>query len=160
MKKLKSKQKIYEAFASDELARLQDIIIFQNSDGSYSLYNKYIITPLDKHEFVVTAHNSGLEKKFNMLKNATAWCVYDKLNKFSGANRIQELDGRMAGADVDFLNHQRLFKKATSQEDQLIFAAKMTEDRSRKNLMLEELQSYTSLSKNWQIKRFMTKPEQ
>lgn len=140
--------------ARPDLSSLQDIIIFQDSDGSYRLFNKYIITKISQYEFKVTTENTALDLTFNTLKNATAWCIFDKRDKFYDANRIHELDNKLGGIDIDIQVHARLMNKAPKSDDKLIFAAKITEDRLKKKQMVDILASYTSDSHTWQTKRY------
>ena len=141
-----------------EMKNLQDLVIFQDETGDYNLFNKYVIHRQSKSEYVVTLNLSDTKHTFNSLKNATAWCIFDKRNKFYESRRILELDNKLGGVDVDISVHQKLFKKAKTDEDQLIFIAKLNEDRIKKQLMTEELESYTDDSKHWQSDRFERKP--
>lgn len=137
-----------------QITDLQDLVIFQDADGSYSLFSKYIITKLSSYEFVVTAPPSSMAISFGTLRNATAWCIMDKRNSLYEARRIQELDLALTGIDVGLTQHQRLLKKAKTSDDQLIYFAKLTEERLRKTRILNELNGYVANTKAWQTKRF------
>jgi hypothetical protein len=136
-----------------ELTDLMDVVIFMENDGSYNLFSKYIITKLN-NEFRVTTSNTDLDLRFSTLQNATAWCIFHKQNKIVDANRIYELDIKLGGINVELMNHSRLYKKAKTQPDQLIYVAKLTEDRFKKRNILSELQIFTRASKTWQNKRY------
>ena len=60
--------------------------------------------------------------------------------------------------DIDIQIHQKMFKKAKSSDDQLIYLAKLTEDQIKKRMMTDELDRYTKESKSWQNRRFEQKP--
>jgi len=150
--------KLQKMIPQTELNSLQDLIIFQDESGDYNLFNKYVIRRQSKSEYVVTMILSDTLHTFNSLKNATAWCIFDKRNKFYEARRILELDNKLGGVDVDILIHQKLFKKAKTEDEQLIYIAKLNEDRIKKKLMTDELDSYTNDSKHWQSNRFERKP--
>lgn len=146
--------RIQKIITAPELALLQDLIIFQETDGSYQLFNKYVIQKMALSEYKVTVSTSDAACIFTSLKNATAWCIFDKRNKFYETRRILELDTKLVGIEVDILVHLSLFKKAKTSDDQLIYVAKLREDRIRKKMMTEELESYTADSKEWQSRRF------
>lgn len=139
---------------SDLVTSLQDIIIYTNADGTYCLFDQYTITKISPSEYKVSAVNSALDITFNSLKNATAWCIFDKRGKFYETRRISELDSRLGGLEIDIQVHQRLLRKASTSDDQLIYIAKITEDKLKKKLMSEELAGYTNESKAWQTKRY------
>ena len=146
--------KIEKIITGPAMASLQDLIIYQDTDGSYQLFNKYSIYKLSPAEYEVTSNTSDTKHVFNSLKNATAWCIFDKRDKFYETRRILELDNRLGGLDVDIQVHLNLYRKAKTADEQLIHIAKLKVDRIRKQMMTEELDSYTSDSKNWQYKRF------
>jgi hypothetical protein len=136
------------------LEELQDLVIFRDEDGSYSLFGKYIITKQSTFEYVVTAPPSSLSISFGTLRNATAWCIMDKRERLYEARRLRELDLALTGIDVGILQHQKLLKKAKTSNDQLIYFAKLTEERLRKTRILNELNGYVANTKAWQTKRF------
>lgn len=150
--------KIETIMSPSELDNLQDIVIYQDDTGAYQLFNKYIIKKAPEQGFTVTTSVSDTAHSFCSLKNATAWCIFDKRDKFYETRRILELDSKLGSVDVDIQIHQKMFRKAKSQDDQLIWVAKLNEDRIKKTLMTDELESYTTASKNWQIRRFDQKP--
>lgn len=146
------------AMDSNSLNELQDIIIFQDTDGLYQLFNFYIIEKKSLNDFVVTTKTSYTTHTFYTLKNAVTWCIFDKQNKVYESNRIITLDNQIGGLEVDLAIHKKLFEKSKNIEDKLIYVAKLGEDRIKKNAIAEELHSYVVSSKNWQIKRFNKKP--
>ena len=150
--------RIERMIPSKEMASLQDLIIFQDTDGSYQLFNKYSILKKND-EYEVTVLTSDKKLHFSSLKNATAWCIFDKRDKFYETRRIQELDGKLSGLEVDIQIHQKMYREAKTEGDQLIYIAKLSEDRLRRKIMLEELAEYTTDSKHWQERRYEVKPQ-
>ena len=140
-----------------EFNSLQDLVIYQESDGSYQLFNQYVIRKQSPSEFVVTTNFFDDTRVFNALRNATAWCIFDKRDKFYETRRILELDNKLGGIEVDIIIHQKLFTKAKTAEDQLIYIAKLNEDRIKKQMFTEELDGYVAESKSWQSRRFERK---
>ena len=157
-KRPKWDDKIEKIMTPAELQALQDLIIFQDCDGSYRLFDKYIIKKNPTLGFDVTSENSDINHNFFTLKNATAWCIFDKRDKFYESRRILELDSKLGSIDIDIQVNQKMYKKSKTDDDQLIYIAKLHEDRIKKTVMTEELASYTADSKNWQTKRYEQKP--
>ena len=137
---------------------LEDVIIFQNNDGSYELFNMYHITKNENNEYIVTMHTTFTTHNFNTLKHAVAWCTFDKRNMFSQANRILKLDNLLAGLEVDISLHTKIFKNAKDTDNRLIVLSKLSEDKLKKRRYTDELYTYINDSKKWQTKRFDTKP--
>jgi len=149
--------KLQKMIPNSEMNSLKDLIIYQETDGSYQLFDRYVIRKNSLSEYVVTATFTDAPYTFNTLKNATAWCIFDKRDKFYEARRILELDNKLGGIEVDILIHQKLFKKAKLDEDLLINIAKLNEDRIKKQMIMEELDGYVAESKVWQERRFERK---
>lgn len=139
---------------SDLIRELEDLIIFQESDGSYGLFGKYRIEKKSSFEYLVTSSPSSLNLSFGSLRNATTWCIMDKREKLYEARRIHELDLALSGIDVGMSIHQKLLKKAKNSDDQLVYFAKLGEERLKKKRIMEELNGYVSNTKAWQTKRF------
>lgn len=144
--------------SAGEVQSLQDIVIFQEADGTYSLFNKYTITKAPDGGFDVTIYMSDQKANFNSLKNATTWCIFDKRGKYTDANRIASLDFGLGAVNVDIQIHQRMMQNATSVDNQLIYIAKLNEDRVKKTRMSVELTGYVNESVHWQNTRFTQKP--
>jgi hypothetical protein len=151
-------ERLEKMIPTREMAALQDLVIYQDTDGSYQLFNKYAIrkTPV---AYEVTILTSDKKLSFNSLKNATAWCIFDKRDKFYETRRIEELDGKIGSLDVDIQIQQKLYRNAKTEDDLLINVAKLSESRLRKKIMIEELEGYTTDSKHWQERRFEVKPQ-
>ena len=137
---------------------LEDVIIFQNNDGSYELFNIYHINKTDKDDYIVTMLTTFTTHQFNTLKNAVAWCTFDKRNLLQQANRILILDNLLAGLELDILIHTKIFKNSKNSENKLISLAKLNEDKLKKSRFTDELHKYIYDSKRWQTNRFNRKP--
>jgi hypothetical protein len=141
------------------LGGLEDVIIFQNPNGSYELFNTYIISKNKKNEYIVTMHTTHTTHCFYTLKHAVAWCTFDKRNLLYQSSRILQLDNLLAGLEVDISLHTKIFKNSKNSDDKLIFLAKLNQDKMRKKQFTDELYVYINDSKKWQTKRFNRKPE-
>ena len=154
-----AEKQLEKLLKTDFLSELEDVVIFQNLDGSYQLFNTYNITKSDKNDFVVTMLTTFTTHRFNILKHAVAWCTFDKRNMIYQSNRILKLDNLLAGLDVDISLHTKIFKNAKNSEDKLIFLAKLSEDKMKKKRFTDEIYMYINDSKRWQTKRFNRKSE-
>jgi hypothetical protein len=158
VKKTNTEKQLEKLMKTDFVGKLEDVIIFQNPDNSYELFNTYHINKNDNNEYVIKMHTTFTSHNFNILKHAVAWCTFDKRNMLYQANRILKLDNLLAGLEVDISIHNKIFKNSKSSEDRLIVLAKLNEDKLKKRQITEELNVYINDSKKWQTKRFNTKP--
>lgn len=131
-----------------------DSVFVEN--GRYNLFGKYQIERKNKG-YCVTMPTTSTEKSFYKLKNAVAWCIFDKQNLIMQSERIELLDSKLSGIEVALAIHEKLCKKAKSHEDRFIFLAKLNEDKLKRNQISRELQGYIMSSDNLQRKRFETK---
>jgi hypothetical protein len=158
VKRNNPEKQLEKLMKTDFVGQLEDVIIFQNPDNSYELFNAYHINKNDNNEYVVKMHTTFTSHNFNTLKHAVAWCTFDKRNLLYQSNRILKLDSLLAGLEVDISLHTKLFKKAKTSDDRLIFLSKLSEDKLKKRQITEELYTYINDSKRWQTNRFNTKP--
>jgi len=147
-------RKLDNMIATSEFAKLQDVVIFQDTDGTYSLFNKYHIKKKDVNDITVSLNNGDDVNSFFSMKNAVCWCVLDKIGKYQLANRVIDLDMYLSSVEVHISIHSKLFKKAKKTEDKLIYLAKLNEDKFQKKAMSDELNQYIANSYAWQQKRF------
>lgn len=151
--------KLASAMLGRDIKSLQDIIVFQDSDGTYNLFNQYIINK-ENNSFVVSLETSFTTKTFSLLKNAVTWCTLDKRDRVFDANRLVYLDQKLASIETAITIHSNLAKKAKNIDDKLIYLAKLSEEKAQKRMILEEIDGFISESKRWQIQRFNRKPAQ
>ena len=147
-------RKLDNMISTSEFAKLRDVVIFQDTDGTYNLFNKYHIRKKDVNNITVSLNNGDDVNSFFSMKNAVCWCVLDKIGKYQLANRVIDLDMNLSSVEVHISIHSKLFKKAKKTEDKLIYLAKLNEDKFQKKSMSEELNKYIANSYTWQQKRF------
>jgi hypothetical protein len=152
-------RKLDKMISNSEFAKLQDVVIFKDTDGTFNLFNKYHIKKKDATDIVVSLNNGDDVNSFFNMKNAVCWCVLDKIGKYQLADRVIDLDMHLSSVEVHISIHSRLFKKAKKTEDKLIYLAKLNQDKLQKTAMSEELSKYIQDSYNWQQKRFGLKSE-
>jgi len=149
-------RKLTKAIPEAEMKKLSELAIIQGPDGSYYLFSKYSIRKNNGY-YVVELDKIAGTKSFNVLKNAVAWCTYDKRNSIYESKRIYDLDNKLSSIDAAILVHQRLAKKSKKLEEKLIYLAKLGEEKLEKKQILEELDGYVETSKIWQTKQFNMK---
>lgn len=149
-------RKLTKTIPESDMKRLSELSIIQGPDGSYFLFSKYSIKKNNGYYVVEIDKIDGI-KSFNVLKNAVAWCTYDKRNSIYESNRIYNLDNKLSSIDSEITVHQQLAKKAKKLEEKLIYLAKLGEEKMVKKQILDELDSYVESSKIWQTKQFNTK---
>jgi|688.fasta_scaffold368236_2 hypothetical protein len=153
----KTLAKIEKFIPKSYIKDLEDVIVYQNEDGSYELFSKYTIVKTATDDYTVYTGGTN-DISFYSLKNAVAWCTYDKRNRLVDSDRIHYLDSGIVRVDAMMEQHQRLAKKANSSEAKLIYLAKLTEEKLRRKTMINEINSYVNQSKLWQTQRFNRKP--
>jgi hypothetical protein len=149
--------KLSEVIPRGDLKSLQDIAIFQDENGDYCLFNKYVIHKTDGM-YKVNIDYSFNTYTFSSLKNAAVWCTLDKRNKILEASNMLVLDQRLAGLDAAIVIHSHLVKKAKNDEDKLIYLSKLSQERAKKRKVLSEIDHYIRDSKRWQLARMTRKP--
>jgi hypothetical protein len=136
------------------LSELENKAIFQNSDGSYELFNHYCITKTGESQYLVTTKTSFFSHTFYSLKNAVIWCTYDKRNKFIECIKVIDLDRKLSSLDAVLVLHKKLFARANTTESKMIYVAKLNEEKLQKNQVQRELNGLASESRRWQLSRF------
>ena len=149
--------RIEAAIPKRDIQALQEITIFQDENGSYNLFNKYVITKV-KQDFVVTLEQSFTTETFFQLKNAVAWCTLDTRDKILEADRVIYLDRKLASLEASIALLNNLVRKTKSPDDKLIYLAKLSEDKAQKRKISSELEYFLNESKRWQTQRFNRKP--
>ena len=158
VKRNNPEKQLEKLMKTDFVGQLEDVIIFQNTDSSYELFNTYHINKNNTNEYIVKMHTTFTTHNFNTLKHAVAWCTFDKRNMIYQSNRILKLDNLLAGLEVDISLHTKMFKNAKNTDDRLIFLSKLSEDKLKRRHITDELYTYINDSKKWQTNRFNTKP--
>jgi hypothetical protein len=158
-RKINIEEKLDKFISKKTLAGVEDVVILQNSEGSYELFNQYNICKTANDEYTVTIHGKHFLHRFYTLRNAVIWCTCDKRNKIVESARIIDLDAKLTGIDANIEVQRRLFKKTQDPDIKLIHVAKLNSDKAKRFNIIHELSSYIEESKTWQLKKFNTKPE-
>jgi hypothetical protein len=148
--------RLEKTIGNNSIANLQDISVFKDSDGTYQLYNKYTITTVNSM-YEVTGPSIIDKISFFTLKNAVAWCSFDKRVRVSDCKRIFQLDHTLAGIETSIAQHRRLSKNSKKIDEELIYLAKLGEEQLKRKQMQDELTGYIQQSRYWQNQKFNTK---
>lgn len=143
--------KINSFFSTDLEKSMANVMIMQNDDGTYELFNKYIIS-IENSDVVVKSKHTHTIKKFSSLPVAVTWCIFDKRNKITELNRVEYLDQMLSGLSYSITLHKKLFKN--NKDTTFISLAKLSQDVYKKKLLNNELMEYIAESKIWQLKQF------
>ena len=149
-------KKMSKIIRDSDIKAIADVLIERYDNGVYHLFEKYQIKKI-KGVYVIDCLTRTDELYFYALKNAVAWCIFDKQVNVSTAKRILVLDKGLVGADSNIQLHRTLVRKTKKTEDKLIYLAKMGEEKLKREQMATELASYLAESKRWQMKKFGTK---
>lgn len=152
-------KRIEKVIQKHSIGELTDIVVYQEEDGSFNLFNQYVIRKIDNTHYEVSMITTMTQHVFTKLRNAVAWCTHDKRNQIMDAKRIIELDRHLDGAQTAIDIYSEMAKKAKNIEYKLIYLAKLTEEKSKKRSFSDEMDDFVEKSRIWQIKRFERKPE-
>lgn len=149
--------KLDQFFTREINADLKDVLISCDRFGKYSLFGKYTIVPTNDEYYKVTMLGSESSYEFALLKNALTWCVFSNSSKQREASKIQLLDMKLCGIDVDLAVHRRKLKLATDSFAKDIYIIKVQEDTIKRKQIVAEINSYINNSRQIQVKKFTGK---
>jgi peptide methionine sulfoxide reductase MsrB len=152
-------RKLEKVITQDEIRALQNIVMFQEHDGSYNIYNKYTINKNSDGIYVVSVMGTFTEKSFYKLKNAVAWCSFDKRGAHRSSKRLHQLDQLIFSMDTEIQLHSNLIKRTKNEESKLIYLSKLTQEKAKKRNFTIEIENYLSDFKRWQNILFDAKPK-
>lgn len=136
----------------DLVSKIKDLFIVRESDGTYHLFGKYLITPVNE-SYKITVQDENINYTFYSLKHAVTWCVFDKNRKYKELKRVLELDSDIISLEAAIVNHERLLLKSEG-ENKYIYQAKLYEEKLKKRKLLEEINQFAALSKYMQTRKF------
>lgn len=142
-----------------EIDALKNIIIFREDNGEYNIYDRYTVNRNVDNTYTVNVLGTYTEKNFYKLKNAVAWCSFDKRGSYKDANRLHQLDQLIFGMDTEIQIHTGLIKKASNEELKLIYLSKLTQEKAKKRNFITELNHFLTEFKRWQDGLFAAKPK-
>jgi hypothetical protein len=148
-----NEKKLFESFnrlfSTENLNRLKDKAVYKDGN-SYRLFEQYEITAIPTG-FKVAKITTDTINIFSSLQYAVTWVVLNKRNLVYEENRVRELDTQLASLDIIIKSAENAKKK--SKLDFLRYN-RLAEARYKKQIILEELNSYMIQTKRWQMKKF------
>lgn len=144
--------KTVEQLAESALPKLLKCLIYQINDDSYVLFEEYSIKKTSE-SVILNRYRDDKVFSFNTLRNATAWAVLDKYNKFFEANRVKELDLKLQSVQVDKAIHKKL-SRSKNLDERTIHSHKLQTDIEREKRFRNELDKYIIMANNCQQRGF------
>jgi hypothetical protein len=138
----------------NDIDKLRNIIIYQDTDGSFSLYGKYSVVKNTDGSYTVQVLSTYTEIIFHKLSNAIAWCSFDKRNLYRQANRLEQLDKMVYSMDTEIQIQSKLLKKAKDPSSAIIYLSKLTNNKAKKRSFNNEISNFVNESKLWQNRLF------
>lgn len=153
MIKNKVNKKVSNFLTKEFNKKLYDISVFDNGNGSYELFNRYLINK-DPLGYRVSIKYQSDDKLFSSLKIAVTWCIFEKRNNVVKFMRVEYLDTMINGAEMAINNHRRLVKSSKDINTKLVYIAKLSEEKAKHKAMTSELAKFVVESKYWQNRTF------
>lgn len=154
----KTLETLEKVISKKDIDAIQKIIIYQDSDGSYTAYGRYHIVKNNDGMYRVSVIGTHTVKDFYKLKNAVAWCSFDKRMLYKEARRLHQLDQMVFSMDTEIQIHSKLMKKSKNEEATLIYLAKLTNNKTKKRSFTNEINDFIQEYQRWQTKMFDSKP--
>ena len=139
-------------FIRNEFKEIADEVIYTSDKGSVILWNRYEVIKTENHAVVFRNSDDALFK-FSKIKNAMAFCVFDRMSKHYEAQEIYNLDNKISS----MITHQQIHNRGVKQKDEIgrtIQAAKLNEAKMRYLELSYNLDKYIKLANYWQIRGF------
>jgi hypothetical protein len=110
---MKSDQE-FERLFRQEFKDILPNMIWQNDDGSYSLFGKYtIVSEKPQYRVFCSATDVGL---FTTTKTALSWCIADKYQAYNTARELKEIDEKLGALSNDIVARAALADRSRSWE--------------------------------------------
>jgi len=149
-------KKLGEILKKEMIKELQHLYIKQDSYGTYTLFNAYVIKQDNNNYFQVTNKHWEHTKTFSSIRNAVSFTVLHKHNTTT-AKAVEMLDGKLSSVDVELKMHKILLDKAKDLDTYFIYQTKLENDQAKKKLILKELHQHINSSKRFQDSLFEQK---
>ena len=144
--------KLNKFFEEELQSELRDILITKDSNGTYSLFGKYTISPT-KHGYYKVRSKTVIAE-FATIKNALAYVTLHHAEKHTAAKRIQYLDLSLCSVNIELQVQRNILKNKSDSPTRLIHMIKIQEDTIKRRRIVEEIKSYINSSIRIQASRF------
>lgn len=129
------------------MPNLYNIIMYQEDDGSYVLFENYVIKKTQDIYWVYRRRDDR-QFEFGSLKNATSWVILDNATKISEANRVLDLDNKLTSLKTELRVHRKIKVNPEIQRDKFLF------NLYKQNKFQWELDKYIIMAKLCQERGF------
>lgn len=140
-------------FFEKEFKQQSKIAIFQNENGTFDLFDRFIIVK-EQNNFIVKVKNTYQDKSFFSLKYAVTYCIFCQKTLFAASNRLQFLDKMIESINAEIEIHKNLIKKSKDIDTKDVYLSKLTENLYRKKNFIKEADDYIMQGKSYQYKDF------
>ena len=141
-----------EDFATKQMPKMLDQLIYNTEDGGWVIYRRYYIYKVEGLFQVLRTADESVHK-FSRLKHATAWSILDHHCKMTDAKRVHELDGLLASVDLERKQHERK-KNSGDLAAHIIYTNKIQFDTIRQKQFQSEMDKYIITADNCQKRGF------
>lgn len=146
--------KLEKVISQKDLDELRDIIIYQEEDGSISLYGKYVVVKTTDGNYKVSVYGTYTEQIFYKLTNAIAWCSFEKRKLYTKASRLHQLDKMVFSMDTEIQLQAKLLKKTKDPNNAIIYLSKLSNNKAKKRGFTKEINDFINEYKTWQNNAF------
>jgi hypothetical protein len=135
-----------------EFKELLPNTIFQNENGAYSVFEKYLIEPAHPgYRVCCSATEVGI---FNTTKTALSWCIADKFQAYNTARNILELDIKLGVISADIAARTGIAERSNKWEFRDTIGTKLETKIIRKKQVENELAKCINWAKYIQQRGF------
>lgn len=144
--------KEFERAFRAEFKQILPNTIFQNENGSYSVFGKYQIeSALPGYRVYAHATEVGI---FNSTKSALSWCIADKFQAYNTARDILELDIKLGVLSRDIASRSSIAERSDKWEFRDNVGTKLETKIIRKKQVENELAKCVNWAKYIQQRGF------
>lgn len=150
----KTLQKIEDFFKKSFVKDIYKGAILKVGPEAYQLFGSYKIEGTEDKKYTVRIHKREPNKTFYSLRNAVAWCIFDKKNRIIEEQRIEQLDIKLESVDAAITMHKKLVEVTKNEDSRHIYLAKLSQEESFKSSLVKELKKYIDTTEVWQSPSF------
>lgn len=144
-------QQKLERWARENFHLVMPNAIIPHHDG-FIIFGRYLLQPQSDAWLVNKFTNDAMT--FGSKRSAVSWCVADKFNRIALANRIKNIDNRIAQLGSDINVRDGLAVKTQNQKFRDIVAVKLANKRNKHRYLMAELQECINSAKYLQLRGF------
>ena len=142
----------FERALRQEIKDILPNTIFQNENGTYSVFGKYRIEPvLPGYQVYCHATEVGT---FNSTKSALSWCIADKYQAYNTARDILDLDVKLGALNSDIAARTAIGDRSGNWEFRDNVGTKLETKIIRKKHLENELAKCVNWAKYCQQRGF------